>query len=127
MPLPIAREGSHATSTDTLLSSAARTASGTSDQYHAPGVTALVIEINVTAASGTTPTLDVDLEDSFDGTTWNKVSDVNAANITTTGVTIKRLNLVDTPSTGRLRVGYTVGGTTPSFTFTVKVHAIRGS
>ena len=127
MPLPIAREGSAVTSTDTLLESAARTASGASDQYDALAVAAIVVEINVTAVSGTSPTLDVDLEDSFDGTTWNKVADVNAADITAIGVTVKRLNLVDTPATGRLRIKYTVGGTNPSFTFTAKVHAIRGA
>lgn len=126
MPLPVAREGSFATSSDILLPSAARTASGTSDQFYADPITAAVVEVNVTAASGTTPTLSLALEDSFDGVTWNKVADVNAAAITTSGVTVKRLNLVDVPTTGRLRVSYTVGGTTPSFTFTVKVYAIRG-
>lgn len=127
MPLPIIQEGLYATSSDEVLSSAARTTSGTSSQFMAPAVTALVVEVNVTASGGTTPTLDIDLEDSFDGVTWNKVTDVNAANITTTGVTVKRINLVDTPTTGRLRLSYTIGGTTPSFTFTAKVHAIRGS
>lgn len=126
MPLSIAREGSFEFSTDELLASAARTASGQSDQYATYGpVTAVVIEVNVTAVSGTTPTLDVDLEDTFDGTTWNKVSDINAADITATGVTVKRINLRDTPCTNRLRIKYTIGGTTPSFTFTVKAHFIR--
>lgn len=127
MPLNIAAGGLYDSSSDTLLSSEARTASGTSNQYHAPAVGGLVVEINVTAVSGTSPTLDVDLEDSFDGVTWNKVADVNAANITAAGVTVKRLNLKDTPTTGRLRLAYTIAGTTPSFTFTAKVHASRGA
>ena len=127
MPLTTPRDGTFNTSTDVVMSSAARTASGASDQFTAKAITAIVVEVDVTAASGTSPTLDLDLEDSFDGTTWNKVADVNSANITAAGVTVKRLNLKDTPVTGRLRFSYTVGGTTPSFTFTVKVHAIRGS
>ena len=126
MPLTIAREGVQSTANDLVLPSAAYTATGQSEQYSTYGpITAMVVEINVTAASGTTPTLDVDIEDSFDGTTWNKVSDINAANITTTGVTVKRINLIDNPCTDRLRFKYTIGGTTPSFTFTVKVFAIR--
>ncbi len=126
MPLSLARGGNFDSSQDVLLPSAARTVTGTSDQFTVGGVvTALVVEINVTAASGTTPTLDVDVEDTFDGTNWNKVTDVNAANITTTGRTVKRINLIDNPCTNRLRLNYTIGGTTPSFTFTVNAYFIR--
>lgn len=127
MPLPIAREGFYASSQDELLASAARTTSGQSDQFNVGGIASgMVVEVNVTAVGGATPTLDVDLEDSFDGVTWNKVADINAANITATGVTVKRLNLRDTPTTNRLRVNYTIGGTTPSFTFTVRTYTTRG-
>lgn len=127
MPLSIAREGFYDYAQDELLASAARTATGQSDQFNVGGIASgIVVEVNVTAASGTTPTLDVDLEDSFDGVTWNKVADINAANITAAGVTIKRLNLRDTPTTNRLRVKYTIGGTTPSFTFTVRTYTTRG-
>lgn len=126
MPLPIALTGVYASSTDTILAEAARTASGTSDQISTYGpVVAAVIEVRVTAVAGTSPTLDVDLEDTFDGTNWNKVTDVNAANITAAGTTVKRINLLDTPATERLRLSYTIGGTSPSFTFSVKVHLIR--
>jgi len=126
MPLTPAREGIYEFSTEELLASAARTASGQSDQFHLGGVaTAMVIEISATAVSGTVPTLDVDLEDTFDGTNWNKVVDVNAADITATGRTVKRFNVLDTPTTNRLRLNYTIGGTTPSFTFSVKAYLIR--
>lgn len=115
-------------STEEWLPSAARTASGKSAEFFTNGpVTAIVIEVRVTASSGTTPTLDIDLEDTFDSTNWNKVSDINASNLTTTGTTVKRINLIDTPTTGKLRLNYTIGGTTPSFTFVAKVHLIRGS
>lgn len=126
MPLPIALTGVYASSTDIILAEAARTTSGTSNQIATYGpVTAVVVEVRVTSATGTSPTLDVDLEDTFDGTNWNKVSDINAADITATGTTVKRINLLDTPTTERLRLSYTIGGTSPSFTFSVKVHLIR--
>lgn len=127
MPLSLTKSGIYETSQDELLPSAARTASGQSDQFNFGGyASAAVIEIRVTAASGTSPTLDVDLEDTFDGTNWNKVTDINSAAITAAGVTVVRLNLADTPTTNRLRLNYTVGGTTPSFTFSVKAYFIRG-
>lgn len=127
MPLSLTRSGIFEASQDELLPSAARTASGQSDQFNVGGyASAAVIEIQVTAASGTSPTLDVDLEDTFDGTNWNKVTDINSAAITAAGVTVVRLNLADTPTTNRLRLNYTVGGTTPSFTFSVKAYFIRG-
>lgn len=127
MPLPIPARQSFESSSDIVSASAAHTASGASDIISTNGViSAIIIEINVTARSGTTPTLDVDLEDTFDDAQWNKVSDVNASDITATGVTVKRINLADTPVTNRLRLKYTVGGTTPSFTFVAKVHLIRG-
>lgn len=125
MPLPT-NETVNDTSTDELLASAARTATGQSSSYGTSGrVVAMVVQVNVTAVSGTTPTLDVDLEDSFDGVIWNKVSDINASNITATGTTVARLNLTATPATRLLRVKYTIGGTTPSFTFSVNAHTIR--
>lgn len=127
MPLPLAQGGLYEAAQDELLPPAARTTSGQSDQFNIGGyASGAVIEIRVTAASGTSPTLDVDLEDTFDGTNWNKVTDVNSAAITAAGVTIVRLNLKNTPTTNRLRLNYTIGGTTPSFTFSVKSYFTRG-
>lgn len=127
MPLSLAQTGLYDSSQDELLPSAARTTSGRSDQFDVGGyASAAVIEIRVTAVAGTTPTLDVDLEDTFDGTNWNKVADINSAAITAAGVTVVRLNLANTPTTNRLRLNYTVGGTTPSFTFSVKAYFVRG-
>lgn len=128
MPMPVAPSDQFQSSGDTILASAARTATGNSANILTNGpIRGAVIEVVVSAASGTTPTLDVDLEDTMDGgLTWNKVDDVNASNLTTTGTTIKRLSTLTTPCTNKLRIKYTIGGTTPSFTFTVKVHLIRG-
>jgi hypothetical protein len=71
--------------------------------------------LQVTAASGTTPTLDVKVQHSSDGTTYADLltfTQVTAANayerVATTG-TVNRY----------LRVEFTIGGTSPDFTFHV--------
>lgn len=101
-----------------VVASAARTATGTSSAIEARSAAArLNILVNVTAASGTAPTLDVTVEWSFDGgTTW-AVSDPadSIAQFTAGAVRAKQFN-VKAP-TYRLR--WTIAGTTPSFTFSV--------
>lgn len=111
---------------NTPVASAARTASGNSgpNSWYAP-TTGLIIQANVTAVSGTTPTLTLILEDSVDGgTTWNTHTTVLNA-VTATGVTVARLNLVATPCAEMHRYRWVVGGTTPSFTFQVDTYALR--
>lgn len=70
------------------------------------------VNIPVTAVTGTTPTLDVSIEESDDGgTNWYKVYDF--PRITTTGI----YRSPDIPLIGnRVRYVQTVGGSTPSFT-----------
>lgn len=76
----------------------------------------LSLVVNVTAASGTTPTLDLAVQWSVDGTTWAPAETPDAfTQITTTGAKVKTFT-VKAPS---YRVVWTIGGTTPSFTFTV--------
>jgi hypothetical protein len=74
--------------------------------------TSYEVNIPVTAVTGTSPTLDVSIEESDDnGTNWLKVYDF--PRITAAG--IYRSPVI--PMTGtRLRYVQTVGGTTPSFT-----------
>lgn len=70
------------------------------------------VNINVTAVSGTNPTMDVSIEVSKDnGTTYEKVYDF--PRITTTGVYYCPLLFLEGT---RIRYVQTVGGTTPSFT-----------
>lgn len=125
MPLPPARDGLYATSSDVILASGAQTASGNALFASGGSITSIVIEVRVTAVSGTTPQLNVSLDDTFDGTNWNQVAAVNASAITATGTTVKRINLRDTPVTDQLRISWTISGTTPSFTFGVKVYLDR--
>lgn len=103
--------------------SAARTASGDSgvlgDGYGE--AVSLRVQLDVTAAAGTSPTLDVVIEDSLDGTNWNVIGTfaqkVAAGRevITITGVFARRL-----------RARWTIGGTTPSFTFAISA-AVQGA
>lgn len=100
---------------ETLVASAARTTSGNSGTLTGWGAAkTLRAQVNVTAVSGTTPTLDVILEDTFDGTTWNTIATL--PQLTGTG---RQVINVTAPFTDRIRVAWTIGGATPSFTFDV--------
>lgn len=79
------------------------------------GADELSVFLSVTAASGTSPTLDVVIQDSPDGLLWyDKESFTQATAVTSEA---KRLT-----NFGKfVRVKYTIGGTdTPTFTFEVK-------
>ena len=112
----------------TADSSAARTstvAGATVTNYNAKGA---VITINVTAVSGTSPTLIAKLQYSPDGgTTWidytNKpvTATISAIGQTTLivcpGVTEVANSAVSLPLPRTVRMYYTISGTTPSLTF----------
>lgn len=110
---------SNPNSTDILQASAAKTTTG-----NGAGLTGyaaarnLVIQLEVTAASGTLPTLDVVIQDTVDGTNWFTIATFTQA--TTTTVAVQR---VSTAFTDQLRASWTIAGTTPSFTFNVKTFA----
>lgn len=97
-----------------LVASAARTATGNSGALPGFNWSALRAQLAVTAASGTTPTLDVVIEDSLDGTNWNVVGTFTQA----TAATAQAINISGVFA-DQLRVRWTVAGTTPSFTFAV--------
>lgn len=109
----------------TLVASAARTASGDSGTLEGFGdVTSARVQLDVTAASGTTPTLDVVLEDSLDGSNWNVIG--TFAQRTASGREV--INMLGEKAesasfaplfASRWRVRWTIAGTTPSFTFAV--------
>lgn len=85
-----------------------------------------VFYLDVTAASGTTPTLDVDIEE-FDPTSgkWFVVASFAQANaVTTERILSPSVAGAGAPDPGGLpgqqyRAAYAIGGTTPSFDFTV--------
>lgn len=102
--------------TEEVVASAARTASGNSGALSGYGPPqTLRAQLEVTAASGTSPTLNVLVEDTLDGTNWNTVG--TFAQRTAVG---REVINITTPFADKVRVSWTVGGTTPSFTFSVK-------
>lgn len=107
-------------STVTLSASGAKVASGAATAV--TGLAAannLVIQLEVTAASGTTPTLDVIVQDTVDGTNYYTIA--TFAQKTGTGTEVIRLA---TPFTDTLKVSWTIGAiANPSFTFSVKAFA----
>lgn len=75
------------------------------------------VMIKVTAVSGTSPTLDIDIEDSDDDSTY--VDRVKLPRITAVGEYEGFLK----SSKKYLRYASTIGGTTPSFTYSVYLTA----
>lgn len=113
MPAGVAGEQAYAE--DILAASAARTASGDTGVLSDYGrANTLRVQLDVSAVAGTTPTLNVLLEDTLDGTTWNTIG--TFAQKTAAG---REVINVTSPFAKRIRVSWTVGGTTPSFTFSV--------
>ena len=101
---------------ETPVASAARTATGDSGVLNDYGpFNKIRAQLDCTAASGTSPTLDVIIEDTIDGTNYNTVG--TFAQLVTTG---REVIDITTPFSDRLRITHTITGTTPSFTFSVK-------
>lgn len=96
------------------------TASGNSADIDVSTVSALDVELKVTAVSGTTPTMDVYIEGKFEATGDYKTL-ASQTGITGTGTWFFTIN----PLIFRyIRVRWNVGGTSPSFTFTAAAQAM---
>jgi len=108
----------------TVISSAARTASGQSASLQCGQVPVISLLVAVTAASGTTPTLDITIQWSPDGgATWASSDPVDSfTQITAATNVAKRF----TVKSNVFRIVYTIGGTTPSFTFAVREYDMGG-
>lgn len=115
-----------------LHANAAETATGTGagvDLQNQPGYdgattsdTGFVAHLHVCAASGTTPTLDVEVEDSPDDMTYSTIGTAGAATFAqATEPVCERLETSPGQETVErfVRASWTIGGTTPSFTFVV--------
>lgn len=102
-------------SQQTVVASAARTTNGSSSAVSVWDRNGSVAKLNVTAASGTAPSLVVTVQDSPDGTSWTTRD--TFATKTGTGNEVRALPAgLDTFQ----RVSWTITGTTPSFTFDVQ-------
>lgn len=112
---------------ETVVASAARTASSDSGIVTGyGGGSSLRAQLNVTAASGTTPTLDVVIEDTLDGVNFNTIGTFTQKVAAAREVINVYPQKADSATfqalfADRVRVRWTVAGTTPSFTFSVIV------
>ncbi len=101
--------------TETLVASGARTTNGDSGWIDGFGpAKTLRVQLDVTAFAGTSPTLDVVIEDTLDGTNANVLG--TFAQRVGTGREVLNITI---PFAERIRVRWTIGGTAPSFTFSV--------
>jgi hypothetical protein len=103
---------------NTLVASAARTATGNSAALPVGSNSATIeLEVEVTAVSGTTPSMAVTVLWSEDGTNFGNPDGSSDAFTAITGVTNVVKNL--TVRAAYMQVVWTITGTTPSFTFSV--------
>lgn len=103
------------------LASAARTETGAGTEFDTEDVEELEAELNITAASGTTPTLDAYLETKTDTGDWYTVGSFPQQTDTAENVGRVFDGLGD-----QCRWAWTIGGTTPSFTFSIDAETERG-
>jgi len=101
------------TSRGTFLASAARTTSGNSGAIDLSYADDVLVFLNVTAATGTSPTLDVKVYTVDDDGTEYEIAAFTQK--TAVGKEAKAISVFGS----KLKIGYTIGGTTPSFTFAV--------
>jgi hypothetical protein len=100
-----------------VLTSASRTTSGNTASMSVSKYKEAIIFLDVTAASGTSPTLDVkfQVQDPV-SLKWFDITELTFTQTTTITSQMKsKANLIGS----NLRCVYTLGGTTPSFTFSV--------
>ena len=106
-----------------IVASAARTVSGNSAAVPAGGAVSygrpdtIALAVNVTASSGTSPSMAIGVEWSLDGTNFLAADPADAftAAFTANGGKVKLFNVL----AAMYRIVWTISGTTPSFTFTV--------
>jgi hypothetical protein len=77
----------------------------------------VLVGVHCTAITGTTPTLDVSLDESVDGTTWTALGQSSTPQITAAGNAVA----FAVPAKNFVRVSATVAGTTPSVTAKIAV------
>jgi hypothetical protein len=106
------------TQLDNLAPTAARTTTGTGSAVDVRGLKGIAaIVLDSAAGTGTTPTLDLVIQDSPDGTTgWANVTGAAFAQVA--GAASRQKIPLDVDAVrGFIRASWTIGGGTPSFTF----------
>lgn len=112
---------------DTPVASADRTTTGqTAAIFAGSAIETINVFVDATAVSGTSPSLVVSLEVSPDGgTTWYESGTATA--ITAVGTQKFKVSVYNnsTVLTSLYRLKWTITGTTPSFTFSVRTYSTR--
>jgi hypothetical protein len=107
-----------------LAPTAARTATGQGsavDVRQLIGVAQFIFDC--AAGTGTAPTMTVNIQDSADGSTgWSTIRSFTGV---TTVASVQDLGLDVRSTRGFLRAQWTIGGTTPSYSFSVNGLAMR--
>lgn len=99
----------------TDVASSAKTVTGNSGSINPANGTADSYQVNVSVVSGTTPTLDLEIDESWDsGTTFIPVYFFERITAVTQ-IVVPMIRVTG----NRIRYVWTIGGTTPSFTFSV--------
>lgn len=108
--------GQHVKAKDlTMIGSAARTATAAGDWFDVGDAHTLRLLLDVTAASGTTPTLDVVVQTRKDASDSSPRTAATFTQATAATNERKAVSALDRQA----RVNCTIAGTTPSFTFSV--------
>lgn len=105
-----------------VVSSAARTTTGNSGALQCGGAPKLNLLVDCTAASGTTPNMALSVEWSTDGGTTFCTGDPADAftALTAAGKVCKQFSA----KSNVYRIVWTITGTTPSFTFSVREYTV---
>lgn len=102
------------------LASRTETASGTGTAFASEDVEEIEAELHVTAASGTSPTLDARLETKTDTGDWYTV-----ASFPQQTAVVANVGRVFSGLGEQCRWAWTIAGTSPSFTFSVDAETER--
>jgi hypothetical protein len=98
---------------DTVLTLSAASVTASSGAIAPQGTAAYVIGlVQVTAITGTSPTLVVKLQESSDNSTWSDITGATTASITAAGSAV----FFGKPAKGYVQAVATIGGTTPAVT-----------
>lgn len=111
-----------ATSIQTLTAQAAGTVTGSSFSIDNDGGVNLAVVVNCTDFTGTTPTADIKVQWSNDGSTW---ADAETPDTFTQIVAPVKTTKVFPVKGAFARTSVTVAGTTPAFTATISVYPTR--
>jgi hypothetical protein len=98
-----------------IIESSTKTTNGSSNIVKADGGEFARVQLNVVGVAGTSPTMDVTVEDSVDnGLTFNPIG-----NFTRKTTTAREVISIAAPFAETLRISWAIAGTNPSFTFSV--------